>query len=188
MLSVLLVALALAGPAAAEPQLTSGTADFTLAGAYSISHNLSGTPEGITGFQLVPHLGLFVTDEHGPRWLRGSLELLAEPTWLHLDTRESTNQVGLSALTRWVFAGEGRVRWYAEAGAGLITGESGIPQANCDANFILQAGAGVLLFWSETYAVNLGYRFHHISNGSVCTPNPSLNSAVLILGLSAFFR
>ena len=182
------LAVAAAAPAAAEPRLTAGTGELTLAGGYSISHAVSGTREGITGFQLLPHLGLFVTDEHGPRWVRGSLELLAEPTVLHLDARESTTHVGLSALARWVFAGEGWVRWYLEAGLGLIVGESGLPQTNCDANFILQAGAGVLLFWSETYAVNLGYRFHHISNGAVCFPNPGLNSAVFTLGLSAFFR
>ena len=78
-LRFLLVALALAGAgrAAAEPRLAAGTGELALAGGYSISHDVAGTREGITGFHLLPHLGVFVTDEHGPRWGRGSLELLA---------------------------------------------------------------------------------------------------------------
>ncbi len=186
LLAVLL--LAVAAPVGAEPRLTAGTAEFTLAGGHSEAFAVSGSRGGISGFQLLPHVGLFVTDEHGPKWLRGSLELLAEPTFIHLDAKESDNHVGLSALGRWVFAGESRVRWYLEVGAGMIVGESGVPQTVCNPTFILQGGGGVLLFWSDNYAVNLGTRFHHLSNGSVCNLNPGLNSAVFTIGFSAFFK
>jgi len=142
----------------------------------------------VSGFQLVPHLGLFVTDDHGPWWLRGSLELLAEPTYIHLDTPESDNHAGLSVLGRWVFAGNGRVRWYVEAGGGVVAGESGIPQTICNPSFLVQGGAGVLLFWSDASAVNVGSRFQHLSNASVCSLNPGLNSAVFLIGLSTFFK
>ena len=147
--------------------------------------------EGVTGFHLLPHLGLFVTDEGRPRgvpdWARGTLELLVEPTLVHLDTRESDNHAGVSTLIRWVFAGHGRARPYLEAGGGLLVGESGIPQTHCDVLFALQAGAGVLLFYSDRHAVTLGYRFHHISNGSRCAGNFGLNSAAFSVGVSTFF-
>ena len=183
--------LAIPPRAAADERFPRWTKDFTLAGGYSVSYKISGSVEGVTGFHLLPHYGVFVTEEWGPRWapdwLRGSLELLAEPTWLHLDTRESDNHAGLSTLARWVFAGEGRVRPYVEAGGGVLVGESGIQQTNCDVLFVLETGAGVLLFYSDRNAVTLGYRFHHISNGSRCAGNFGLNSAVFSLGLSAFF-
>ena len=113
--------------------------------------------------------------------------MLAEPTWVHLDTADSDNHMGVSALARWVFAG-GAVRPYVEVGGGFLFGESGIQQTNCEILFVLEAGAGVLLFYSERNAVALGTRFHHISNGGRCAGNFSLNSGVFSLGLSAFFQ
>jgi hypothetical protein len=187
---LLLAALLLlvAAPAGAEPRLEAGTAEFALSGGHSEGFALGGSRGGIRGFQLLPHLGLIVTDEHGPTWLRGSLELIGEPTFIHLDARKSDNHAGLSMLGRWVLAGESRVRWYLEAGAGTIVGNSGLPQTICNPSFVLQAGGGVLLFWSDTAAVNLGTRFQHISNAGVCSLNPGLNSALFTIGFSTFFK
>ncbi|HEV8307559.1 MAG TPA: acyloxyacyl hydrolase [Methylomirabilota bacterium] len=182
-----LLAAGLASSTAAGESLTGGTKDLTFAGGFSISHNFASTVAGISGFQVLPHLGLFVTDEWGPGWARGNLELIAEPTFLHLDTRKSTNHVGASGIARWVLTGSGRVRSYVELGVGLIVGESGIPQTTCDPTFVLQAGVGALFFFSPMDAVTLGYRFQHLSNAAVCTPNPGFNSSVFILGLSHFF-
>jgi hypothetical protein len=182
--------LALAGPAIAEDRLPRGTQEWSLAGGYATSFSISSV-SGVTGFHLVPHYGVFLTEPGGPAWapdwLGGSLQVLAEPTFVHLDTRESDNHLGVSALARWVFAGGGLVRPYVEAGGGILFGESGIQQTNCEILFALEAGAGVLLFYSERNAVTLGTRFHHISNGSRCAGNFSLNSAVFTLGLSTFF-
>src|SRR5262249_61017595 len=113
----------------------------------------------IGGFQLIPHLGLFVTDDLGPSWLRGSLELLVEPTYLHLDTRESDNHAGLSVLGRWVFAGEGRVRWYVEAGGGAVGGGAGGPQTVGQPALPPGGGGGGRLFSAGTHARGLRRRF-----------------------------
>ncbi len=183
--------LVLAAPGAAEERLRAGTTELTVAGGVSVSHAIGGTEAGVTGAQLLPHVGLFVGEEATPPWLawpRGPVELLAEPTVVHYDTRPTGTGVGLSAVARWVVAGGERVRWYVEAGPGVLTGESGPPEARCDALFVLQAGAGVLLFWSERHAVTLGYRAHHVSNGGACAPNHGVNSSVFVLGLTDFFR
>ncbi|MGH7267778.1 MAG: acyloxyacyl hydrolase [Candidatus Rokuibacteriota bacterium] len=185
-----MIALLLAAvPAGAEGRLSAGTREFTLAGAYSVSHEISGTEAGLTGFQLLPHLGLVLTEPWGPAWIRGQVEALAEPTLVNIEGPESTNLVGLSALARWVFASRGASWWrpYVEAGVGVVTGEPGLPQLDCEVNFILQTGVGVLLFWSETSAVTLGYRLHHVSNSNLCGANRGLNSAVFMIGLSRFF-
>jgi opacity protein-like surface antigen len=188
-----LLALLCAAPASAdEPRLGAGIKEFAAAGGFSSSHNLSGTATGITAMHILPHYGWFVTDPGGPRWvpgwLHGSLELIAEPTYLKINRNESTNFVGLTAVGRWVFGTEGRVRPYVEAGVGAMVGESGTVQTDCDLNFSLQAGTGVLLFWSERNAVTVGYRLHHISNGNLCEGNRGLNSALFILGISTFFE
>jgi hypothetical protein len=60
--------------------------------------------------------------------------------------------------------------------------------ATCDVNFILEGGPGLLIFLSDRTALTVGYRYHHVSNGSKCTPNLGLNSSLFILGLTHFFR
>jgi opacity protein-like surface antigen len=191
-LATALLALLLAVPAAADdPHLGVGIKEFAAAGGFSSSHNISGTATGITAMHILPHHGWFVTDPGGfrwlPGWLHGSLELIAEPTYLKINRDESTNFVGPTAVARWVFGVEGRFRPYVEAGVGALVGESGTVQTDCDLNFSLQVGTGVLLFWSERNAVTLGYRLHHLSNGNLCTGNRGLNSALFILGISTFF-
>jgi len=193
---VILAAVGLAAglaarPSAADDRFPRWTKDFTLAGGPSVSHAILGSREGVTGFHLLPHYGVFVTDEWGPGWgpdwARGTLELIAEPTLMHLDTPKSDNHGGLTGLARWVFAGQGRVRAYVEVGGGLLIGTSGIQQTDCGSLFTIQAGAGLLFFLSDKDAVSLGYRYHHISNGSICAGNFDLNSAVFTIGLSTFF-
>ena len=191
-LAATLLAWILAAPAAAgEPWLGAGIKEFAAAGGFSSSHDISGTATGITAMHILPHYGWFVTNPGGPRWvprwLHGSLELIAEPTYLKINRDESTNFVGPTAVARWVFGVGGRIRPYVEAGVGALVGESGTIQTNCDLNFSLQVGTGVLLFWSERSAVTVGYRLHHLSNGNLCEGNRGLNSALFILGISSFF-
>jgi hypothetical protein len=191
--AALLLAGLVGGPRAApaDERFPRWTKDVTLSGGYAVSTSLYGSIEGVTGFQLLPHVGLFVTEEWGPGWapdwLRGTLEVIAEPQWVHEDTRESDNHAGLALGARWVFAAAGRWRGYVEGGVGMLAGESGIPQTSCDVLFVLQAGAGAIYFVTERQAITFGYRLHHISNGGLCAGNLGLNSSVFTFGLSTFF-
>jgi hypothetical protein len=90
---------------------------------------------------LLPHLGYFVTGEIGDGAVRGNLEIIVEPTLIHLDASNSATLIGVAVLPRWVFAAFPRVRPYLEAGAGVVGGQVDLSQTNCDINFILEGGA-----------------------------------------------
>ncbi|MBI2467313.1 MAG: acyloxyacyl hydrolase [Candidatus Rokubacteria bacterium] len=75
------------------------------------------------------------------------------------------------------FRGGGRRPW------GLLR----LRATGCDVAFTLQAGIGLLFFVSERTAITAGYRFHHLSNGNVCSGNPGLDSSLFVLGVSRFF-
>jgi lipid A 3-O-deacylase len=188
---LLAVALAL-GPAAAawaQEPLAAGTKDLGLGGAISISHDTRDNLETVTAFQLLPHVGYVVSDAMGPGWLRGNLELLLEPTLMRLETdTASATVVGASALARWIFTGTQRLRPYLEAGAGVLPGEINLRQANCEVNFLVQGGPGLLVLLSDRTAVTVGYRFQHISNGDTCSANIGINSSAFYLGVSYLFR
>jgi hypothetical protein len=54
-------------------------------------------------------------------------------------------------------------------------------------NFTAQLGGGVQLFTSSRRtAIDLGYKYHHISNANLGNQNPGLDSHMLFIGLSLF--
>jgi hypothetical protein len=160
-----------------------------LGGAISISHSTKGDLEPVTGLQLLPHVGYFVSDALGSGAARGNLEILLEPTLISLDSDAgAATVVGASGLARWVFSGSGRFRPYVEAGAGVLAGEMDFRQTDCGVNFVLQGGPGLLVFLSDATAMTVGYRFQHISNAGACGANVGINSSALYLGVSRLFR
>jgi hypothetical protein len=176
------------GVAAAQGPLAAGQWSLAVAGAASVSHNLSRVDlDTVYGVQLLPHVGYVVTGEAGTSWLRGQFQLLAEPTLMNLEAEPSTTVGGLSVLGRWVFAGTGVVRPFVEGGAGALGGQVDLRETTCDLNFLLQGGVGALVFIDRATAVSLGYRFQHISNAGRCTPNLGINSSAVVIGIEWFF-
>jgi opacity protein-like surface antigen len=189
-IGALALVLATSGPAiGAEPDIRRGSLNVGMVAGGSFSHDLPvGLTETAVGFDLLPHVGLVLTDQHGSGWLRGNLELLAEPTVIDLSNDHAhSTLVGLAAMTRWLFVGTGAVRPYVEAGAGILGGKTDLQATRCDLNFVLQAGPGVLIFLTDTTALTAGYRFQHISNKDECIDNLGLNSSLFLIGLSYFF-
>jgi hypothetical protein len=175
------------GAAAAGERFHAGTAELTLAGGYSFSHETFDV-EGVETFQLLPHFGYFLTDERGPSGLRGNLEAIAEPSLVRFDSgSDSETAGGITALGRWVFATEWIVRPYFELGLGVLGGKLNLRQTDCSLNYIIEGGPGLLVFVSERAAVTAGYRFQHISNAGVCDQNLGLNSSLFTVGVTYFF-
>jgi lipid A 3-O-deacylase len=175
--------------ARAETPLTAGTKALGLGGAISLSYNTQDNLDQTAGIQLLPHVGYVLTEPLGPKWVRGNLEVLLEPVLLHLETdHDSATVLGASAIARWLFTGSGRFRPYLEAGAGILLGEIALRQTDCDVNFLLQGGPGLLVFLSDQTTFTVGYRLQHISNGGACHFNTGINSNALYLGIGYFFR
>jgi lipid A 3-O-deacylase len=188
----LLVAVAVGLPlraARAEEPLVAGTKDVGFGAVFSLSYNTAEDTHTVKGLELLPHGGYVVSDQHGPSWLRGNFEVLFEPTLTIFESRGTTSTVvGAAALARWVFVGSGRFRPYVEGGAGVLFGETNLRQTDCDVNFLLETGPGLLVFLSDSTALTLGYRFQHISNAGACRFNAGINSNALYVGVSHFFQ
>ncbi len=54
-------------------------------------------------------------------------------------------------------------------------------------NFNDNLGAGFYIYITHNSAINLGFRFRHISNANIRMPNEGINSYLFTLGYSAFF-
>jgi hypothetical protein len=167
--------------------LAAGATLLGLGGGFSVSHGVEGL-DTVDGLQLLPHVGYVISDRFGVGSLRGALEVMLEPTLMHLTSEgRSSTSVGASALGRWVI-GESRVRPYLEAGLGMLLGRGDLQHSDCSVNFLLQAGPGLLVVLSDTTTLAAGYRFQHVSNASLCDLNVGLNSSAVYLGVSYRFR
>jgi lipid A 3-O-deacylase len=187
----LLFVLVAASRAGAEGPGTmpAGIIELGVAGGYSVSfYDHPRGVETVYGTHGLLRLGRLMTDEHGSGLLRGNLELTLEPTYIHLDSQPSGNVYGAALLWRWLLVGTDSVRPYLEAGGGVIGGDVGPRVGNCEPNFILEGGPGVVFFLSARTAIDVGYRFHHISDASRCSPNLGVNSNMGVVGFSYFFQ
>ncbi len=54
-------------------------------------------------------------------------------------------------------------------------------------NFNDNLGAGFYIYITHNSAINLGFRFRHISNADIRMPNEGINSFLFTLGYSVFF-
>lgn len=129
-----------------------------------------------------------LTDVLGDQsWFRGNLvggaELLGGEQYYH---REAYF-FGLTPVLRYSFATGCRWVPFVDGGAGVSLTDIGRPDLSSVFQFNLQAGTGCQYFLTDNLALTLQYRFIHISNARIATPNHGVNSNLVYLGISRFF-
>jgi lipid A 3-O-deacylase len=172
------------------PHLTVGTQEIGLSAGYLLPNRL--TDEHSTkqsGPAFMPSWAMVLTDPIGPGWLRGQILLGAEIVYIQFERPELTHGVGFTPKIKYLFEGTQRIRPYIEfAGGPFYTDLGGqIPEESSRFNFILTAGGGISWFLTSQLSLNVGYRFHHISNAGTRYPNIGLNSSLPYGGFSFYF-
>jgi lipid A 3-O-deacylase len=122
----------------------------------------------------------------------GLLRSAVEPGlegWLqyYLSPKGATAE-GLKLAMRYHLIGLGRLVPYLEVTAGAGGTSLRVREIDSAFTFVVEAGAGVSYFITETVALNAGYRFQHISNGHTSDPNRGFNSDTGIGGVSFYFK
>ena len=85
------------------------------------------------------------------------------------------------------FANGAKVHPYVHVNGGFLYFNKSVPiEDSGQFAFVGEAGGGVRIFTSERRAVNIGVRFHHISNGDTSGSNRGLNQFVIYAGFSVF--
>lgn len=167
------------GPARAEERLHSGLLDLSLSVGPSLSHDRKAV-DRVYGSHVLPHLGYVVTPY---------FEVLAEPTVVMFRSGSAFSPaMGLSLLGRLLLDTGTRVTPFAEAGVGILAGQLEFRQTDCNVNYNLSAGVGVLVFVAERTALSATYRVQHVSNADQCDQNLGINSSVFLIGISHFFE
>jgi len=85
------------------------------------------------------------------------------------------------------FRNGSKVHPFIHVNGGLLVFNKSVPiEDSGHLALVGEAGGGVRIFTSERRAVNLGVRFHHISNGDRSGSNRGLNQFVIYAGFSIF--
>ena len=172
------------------PKITVGTQEVGLSVGYLLPHRL--TQDHTTkqqGVALMPSWMMTLTDPIGGSWYRGQVSLGAEMVYIQFQEPFVTHGVGFAPKIKYTFVALDRIRPYAEfAGGPFWTDLAGkIPEESSRFNFVLTAGFGVSYFLTNQVALNVGYRFQHISNAGTHYPNLGLNASLPFGGFSFYF-
>lgn len=182
--AALLIAVAAAVPASAQPGVVKGATEWsaTAGAARGISLLQSAGGDHYATAQLA--WGRVLTDLRGPSWLRGRFEWSLEivPTFVEWSTGHARG-VGVSPLGwRWNVAPHGRWHPYAEVGGGALWTSAPIPDGTTGSNFTSYAGIGVRRLGASGHGLIASYRLHHISNGNRLRSNPGVNAHMITVG------
>ncbi len=184
-----------AGPAPArafDPDGTfaKDTMILSLQGGGGEQNNIEGHGRlsNISFVNFTPRVAILPFDPLGSGWYRGALETGVEGWFQYYLDPDGATAEGAKLAARYHFLGIGRLVPYVEATAGAAGTSLKVLEIRSNFSFVLEAGAGVSYFVTDTMALTGGYRFQHISNGNVERPNRGFNSDTGTLGVSYFFR
>ncbi|HET8533146.1 MAG TPA: acyloxyacyl hydrolase [Methylomirabilota bacterium] len=185
--------LSLARPAPAyDPEATfaRGTTILGLQLGGGAANNVEGhrTVSDISFITETPRLSYLFFAPFGPGLLRSAFEPGLEGWFQQYLSPHSATAQGLKLTGRYHFIGLGRLVPYLEATAGAGGTSLRVPEIDSTFTSVLEAGAGLSYFVSDSLALNAGYRFQHISNGHVAKPNRGFNSDSGVVGVSYHFK
>lgn len=136
-------------------------------------------------FTLLPRIGYVFSQQR--RFLPGSLEFVAEPTYLAVFEHQTAHVGGLAALLKYNFWTGNRWTPYLAGGAGVSYASHRVPHKGTNFNFMTEVGLGLHYTVGTRSTLNLEWRYHHFSNADIAPPNPSLNSSLFLIGFSVLY-
>ena len=191
---LLLFAAVLAAPTVAaafdaDATFAKGTTIFGLQVGGGVENNIErGRHAGISFVNFEPRLSHLFFEPFGAGKLKGALETGFEGWFQYYLTPSSSTAEGLKLALRYHFIGLGPLVPYFELLAGAAGTSLRTKLINSTFTFVLEGGAGLAYFVTPDVAINLGYRFQHVSNGGTSVPNTGFNSDSGVLGVSFFFH
>ena len=138
------------------------------------------------GTAAMPSWSMTITDPIGSSLYRGQVSLGAELLAFGTSEPLTGYGVGITPKLQYTFVELDRLRPYIEGGGGPIWTDLGgrVPEQPGQFNFVVWGGAGCAWLLTPQWAINVGYRFVHISNGGTDTPNSGLNFGLPFAGLT----
>jgi len=170
-----------------------GKQEIALAAGYGFGLPIGGSKgtesEDVQYAYLAPRWGIGISNPlGGDAWYRGNFELLVEGSFFFNHKPKSGTAAGGAAIFRYNFLSGDTFIPFLEAGAGIISLDFDLDNQADGLNFTTQGGLGFHYFFSERTALTGEWRFLHISNAGINSPNNGINTSLLLVGVSYFFN
>lgn len=191
-LAVLLLLLTTSAALAYDPKQTFKQGSFVISPevGYGQQFDLEGK-SGFTGLEFVNagvRFGWLPFNPVGPGPLYGSFEIGLEPIYQRYFDPVDAFFAGVGATFRYHFLSLGRLVPYAELAAAAGGTDLKVKEIRSDFAFMLWGGAGVSYFLTDRTALYGGYRYQHVSNGGIESPNRGFEAHTGVAGVSFFFE
>jgi len=118
---------------------------------------------------------------------KGSINGCIEPFINTVMSPDPNVETGSNFLLRYVYPLTGRIQPFVAVGLGVIFMTQHVHEQSTQYNFLPQGGVGCLFFFQEKAALNVEYRFRHLSNASIKHPNSGIDVDMGLAGVSLFF-
>jgi hypothetical protein len=118
---------------------------------------------------------------------KGLLELMYEPFVGAIANPESKVEFGIPVMLKYSYPVTNKFYPFVELGIGPYYMTLKTYEQSTQYNFISQAGAGISYFLKENWAINVGYRYRHVSNGWIKEPNGGIEASEYLVGMSWYF-
>ncbi len=173
-----------------EAEFAKGTTIVGLQIGGGVQNNIADDPaiSGISFLNVTPRLSHLPFEPFGSGRLRSAIEPGLEGWFQYYVEPRVFTAAGLKAAVRYHLLGVGPLVPYLDVTAGAGGTNLNVPETRSHFTFVLEGGAGVSYHVAPAVAVNIGYRFQHLSNGNTAGPNRGVNSNTGVLGVSYFFH
>jgi opacity protein-like surface antigen len=167
-----------------------GKMEVALTAGYGFAIKVGGRTDDMNDLEYVyvaPRFGIGISDIKGQdEWYRGSFELLVETPLLFQYEPGNGQAKGGSLLLRYNFLPEDKFIPFVEIGGGIMSLDFDLEGQSDGFNFTLQGGTGLHYFIHERTALTGGWRWLHISNTGISSPNQGIDSSLFLVGISYF--
>jgi hypothetical protein len=117
-----------------------------------------------------------------------NFELLVEPMTNVVISPGTNAEIGCAFFLRYSVTLADWFAPYLEVGTGYIYTTQHVHEQGSQSNFITQPGIGTQFFIGNHYALTVGYRYRHMSNAGMATPNRGVDFHFGIVGLTYVFN
>lgn len=146
------------------------------------------TPGDISAVPLFFRVGFNMNHLAGLGEGKGTLQLAFEPFINPVSAPEKGVETGLDLFVRYLHPLFPSVKLVSEIGSGpMYLGIDTVEQGKAGFNFMNQIGLGLQKALSDNTALTVGYRFRHISDAGLRSPNSGINSNSLIVSISMLY-
>ncbi|MFY9742323.1 MAG: acyloxyacyl hydrolase [Candidatus Sulfotelmatobacter sp.] len=186
LLTIFLIAVAVAGHAQSAPEHGSNELQVWAAGGHSVAGGTSKTEVFNAGIRY----GRVISALHWPSILRGRFEYTVEfvPVYLIFQPANTAFGWGFNPLgLKWDFQRRRRFSPYLELDGGTVFSNHNVPTYTNDVNFTPSAALGTHIL-GEKYNWSVEVRYLHISSAGLGTYNPGLNTVQVRLGVGRFWK